>query len=122
MADEISLSWNFRIAKDSLDQTRRGSGRYDVTTAGYVAGTPSISHSAHEALPMGDVATAGFARFKNLDSTNFVRVGVDSGGTFIPFLKLMPGEESPPVRLATSAPYAKADTAAVVLEYELWSA
>jgi hypothetical protein len=85
------------------------------------AGVPSIGFAAHEAIVMQDVASAGWARFCNTSATNFILIGTDSTGTFIPFLKLLAGEEVW-VRLGTNAPYAKADTAAVLLDYEIFQA
>jgi len=121
MANEISLSTNFSVRKDFLATNRSTSRSFNLNAASpaKAAGIASIGTSAHEALPMGDVSTAGWARFENLDATNYVQVGVDSSGTFIPFLKLKPGEFHI-CRLATNAPYAKANTAAVKLDYEIY--
>ena len=34
----------------------------------------------------------GFCRILNLDPTNYVTVGVESGGVFYPFMEMLPGE------------------------------
>lgn len=121
MANEISLSISLAVRKSNLDNSRSLSGSFTLNAASpaKAAGIASIGFAAHEALPMGDVATAGWALFKNLDATNFVNIGIDSGGNFHPTIKLKPGECAA-CRLASNAPYAKADTAAVKLEYEIW--
>ncbi len=72
--------------------------------------------TSHEAIETGDVATAGFARFKNLDTENFVEVGIEVAAAFEPVIKLMPGETAGPFRLSHLDMFAKADTAPVNLD------
>lgn len=122
MAD-ITMNATFNVAVGSLKRNYSRNDTADIAAdpPNVAAGVPNIGFAAHEALVMQDVSSAGWARFENLDSTNFIQIGVDSGGTFIPFLKLLAGEYTF-VRLATSAPYAKADTAAVKLDYEIFQA
>jgi hypothetical protein len=67
---------------------------------------------------VGEITTVGLAWFRNMDSTNYVEIGYDDSG-FKKLIKLKAGEQFGPVRLAQSAPYAQADTAAVDLEYML---
>lgn len=121
MSNEISFQANLSIRKGELNDVRALSGVHTLNAASpaKAAGVASIGFAAHEALPMGDVAAAGWAAFKNLDATNFVTIGIDSGGTFHATIKLKAGE-SCVARLASNAPYAKADTAAVKLQYEIW--
>jgi hypothetical protein len=121
MANEISVSLQLSIRSGNLEYSRSGSRSFSLVASApaKAAGIASIGFAAHEALVMQDVATAGWARFENMDATNFVRIGVDSTGTFVPFLKLKPGEIAV-CRLGTNAPYAKADTAAVKLDYEIF--
>lgn len=127
MANEIIVSHSLRvrsgIAPYNTDYFRQEMNKSWTQSAnGCCSGHPSIGTASHEALPVVDVGTAGWAFFKNLDSTNYVEIGTDATGTFVPFLKLLAGESSGPIRLATSAPYAKANTAAVKLEYAIHSA
>lgn len=118
MSNEITVNGQMRALNGSLDVTKNwGALRVDQAAAGYVGNVQEIGFATHEALAMGDVSTAGYAQFRNLDATNYVEVGVDVAATFYPFLKLKPGEGSGPVRLGTSAPYAQADTGAVKLDY-----
>lgn len=120
---DISLTTSFNVSKGSLKRAIQRAQQITFAAGAptKAAGVANIGFAAHEALPMQDVSAAGWAFFENLDATNFVRLGIDSAGTFVPFLKLMPGE-SVIVRLATNAPYAKADTAAVQLDYEIYQA
>ena len=120
---EISISTNFSVSKGSLKRSKSLTDSLDfVATAPNVAsGVSTIGFAAHEALVMQDVASAGWARFENVDATNFVQIGTDVAAAFVPFLKLLPGEFCV-CRLGTNAPYAKADTAAVKLDYEIFQA
>jgi hypothetical protein len=118
MADEITLTGRLQLVNGNLKVTRDlGSRSADQTTARYVANVQDVGFAAHEALDMGEVSTAGWAVFYNHDSTNYVEIGIDDTGTFEAVIKLEAGEAAGPLRLASSAPYAQANTAAVDLEY-----
>jgi hypothetical protein len=124
MADEISFSAKLTVTSGNLSETSGGvSDTFDLadTSPAATGGIAAIGFAAHEALAMGDVSTAGWAYFKNLDATNFVTIGVDVSSTFYPFLKLKAGEYCI-CPLGTSAPYAKADTAAVQLQFRIYDA
>lgn len=41
-----------------------------------------------------DVATLGYIHVRNLDTTNFVKLGPESGGAIIPMVKLKAGESA----------------------------
>ena len=118
MANEITVSAQLSATKGTLS-VKPVQPNFQATMTGsgvYAGGSVSIGTATHEAIPLGDVSTARWSRFKNLDATNFVQVGTDASGTFVPFVKLLAGEACV-VPMATSAPYAQADTAAVNLEY-----
>lgn len=75
--------------------------------------------TTYEALTVGaDVATAGWAFFRNLDATNFVEIGLEVSSAFQTLMKLMPGECAL-LPLATKALYARANTAAVKLDFTI---
>jgi hypothetical protein len=120
MAD-ITFTSVVTISKGELKRTSSATQSISFVSSAptAAAGIASIGFAAHEAIPMGDVSTAGFARFKNLDSTNFVQIGTDVAAAFVPSIKLKAGE-SFTIRLGTNAPYAKANTAAVQLDYEIF--
>ena len=70
-----------------------------------------------EAVGTGDVASLGWAWFRNLDTTNYVEIGPDSAGSLVPFLKLKAGEVSGPIRLKPGITIkAQANTATVKLQ------
>jgi hypothetical protein len=121
MSNEVTVNASLNVRKVNLIQTRSANGAFDLNAASpaVAAGTKSIGFAAHEAIALGSVATPGWAYFKNVDATNYIQLGTDSSGAFIAFAKLKPGEFCI-LRLATAAPYAKANTAAVKLTYEIY--
>lgn len=124
MAD-ITMSANFTVAKGTL---KRSYARND--TASFVSGAPPVASgcptigtsAGGEALVLQDVSSLGWARFENLDATNYVEVGVVVSGTFYPVIALLAGEYTF-VRLSSGiAPYARANTGNVQLDYEIFQA
>lgn len=97
-----------------------GSKSIDQSTKRRVSNTQSIG-TAHEALIMGEVATARWAYFENKDITNYVELGILDGATFEAFLRLDAGMYVM-VPLTTNAPYAKANTSSVELNYTIFAA
>ena len=69
--------------------------------------------------------TPGLAIFKNLDSANYVEIGLYISGTFYAFLKLGPGEQSGPMFLGITTGdwnlYARSNTAEVDLFYIIYA-
>lgn len=122
MANEITVSAKLNVTKGSLSDSRSLSGSFTLAADPplKIGGIASIGTSSHEALPMGDLTTAGWCYFKNLDGTNYVQIGTDVSSSFVPFLKLKAGEPAGPLRLGTNAPYAKANGANVALQYEIY--
>jgi hypothetical protein len=119
VANEISVSITLGVTKGFLSIAKDVSVKADMAGTHHSAGAQTIGTSDEQIVFGSDVATAGFCWFRNLDATNYVDVGVhDGGGTFIAFGRLMPGQAAL-MPLATLSVYAKANTAAVVLEFEL---
>ena len=117
MSNEITINLEMSLINGALKQpANRIKLNVDQTTAGRFGHTQNIAAGAHEALDMGELTTAGYAQFTNLDSTNYVEIGIDDTGTFEPLVKLKAGEAAI-LRLTTNAPYARANTAAVDLDY-----
>jgi len=122
MANEFSITSSFKLSNGNDSFTRTVSFNADQTAVGGPSpGVLSIGTS-HEAVAPTDLTNKGWALFKNLDDTNFVEVGVDVAATFYPLIKLLPGEQVQ-VRLSPSVSlYAKADTAAVRLDAQIFEA
>lgn len=115
MANEITLSFQVLLSNGDLqDNYSASSFAADQASARLVRNVQSVG-TTEAALGLGDVTTPGWCVFQNLDDTNFVEVGV----TGSMFLKLKPGEKCI-CRLTTTAPFAKADTAAVELFYVIY--
>lgn len=117
MANELTIN----VAAECVNGSFRS--RFDLGNAlkvdqaaiGAVAGVVSIGTS-EEDLALTELATPGYAFFRNLDATNFVRLGPKSGGSMVAFAKLLPGEVAM-IRLAAGVTIrAIADTAAVKLQ------
>lgn len=92
-------------------------------TTDYDAGVVSVPTTAGGTnIPLGLTAPRE-AVFRNLDATNFVTVGVVQGGTYRPFLHLGPGQWSAAtLGMGPTELFARADTAAVDLQYEVHDA
>lgn len=118
MADEITLNLKIKYDKNGISDSRTFSDTVTATGSALCGGVQTIG-TTEEALAVGDVATLGYARFMNIDATNFVTIGNYTGGTYYPVLKLKAGEAAV-CRLAAATIYAKADTAAVRLDYMIF--
>lgn len=70
-------------------------------------------------VPLGSVVAPHWAWFKNLDSTNFIKLR--NGSTGADLIKLLPGEECPVPLYDGATLYAIAGTAACVLEYMVFT-
>ena len=119
MSKEITLNTSLTITKGTLSDSTRDRYQTDLTGSKYAAGVVSVGTSTHQALATTTITTPGFLYVKNLDATNYIQVGADSSGTFVPYTKLKAGE-SFVFRPATSALYAKANTAAAQLQFKLF--
>lgn len=120
MANEITVSTTLTCTNGDFSYSRKvSSQQYDQAASGGRGGVQSIGFAAHEAILVTDVTTEGWCFFRNLDSTNFVDIGVDVAATFEPMIRLEPGEPAlfRASKDAGATLYAKADTAAVKIEY-----
>lgn len=116
MADEITIAASLSVTKGNLDQVRRmPTLSVDMTGTNYSGGAQSIGTSYEAVTISADVATAGFAVFRNNDETNYVEIGLEVASTFYPFARLNAGEYML-VRLGTTSIFAQANTAAVDLD------
>lgn len=73
--------------------------------------------TTHEAITFGDLATPGYLGLHNQDPSNFVQVGVDDAGVFVPVLKLLPLEIGLVPIDPAAALFARADIAPVDLRF-----
>lgn len=116
MASEITIATRLKAVKGYLNQDHNISSQaVDLSGSKYSDLVQNIpTTAAGTALTLTGLGSAGWAWFRNLDTTNYIEIGVQVGGTFYPFAKLKPGEPAL-VRLGTTTPYARANTAAANL-------
>jgi len=112
MANELKVTSRIQYTPTvtGMQSVDTGSIEFYVTMAGsdYVSLTQEIG-TTEEALDIPtDIGTAGYILIKNLDSTNFVEVGLTASYT----IKLKAGEVAL-FRADSNSLYAKADTANV---------
>ena len=114
MANEIRIAASLDASKNGTGVGRSHSKQLTMSGEDVYQATQLIGTSA-ETIAFGEISGAPSAvLIKNLDSTNFVEIGGDSGLTVFK-LKILAGS----VQLITPSSgtlYAKADTAAVRIE------
>jgi hypothetical protein len=122
MANELTITARLALRNGDLYITEDpGSISLTQSTPLHVGGTQVIPSSSHNALDLNDVATRGYAYFRNTDATRHVSIGTDSSGTFVPFLHLEPGEFALCRLSPAVVPYAKAAAGTVNLHYTILS-
>ena len=116
MAEEITISASLAFSKGGIGSTLSDSDlKFDVTGTDYFQGTQGVGTS-EEALDLGHITTPGYCYMKNTDTTNFVSIiRATSEGNCI---KLKAGEVAL-FRFEATAPFVKADTSAVQINYLL---
>jgi hypothetical protein len=93
MANTYALTINASLDNGSNDKVTFVPPRVSNTASAfnYHATMWAVGTSA-ESMPTGDVSNYRWLHLKNLDSTNYVTIGPDSGGSQIDMLKLLPGD------------------------------
>ena len=118
MPNEITVNVSLGVKNGFLSQSLNP-GTILVTMTGTTAtgGAQEIGTSTNaEAISMNDVSSAGYAFFRNTDTTNYLDIGSGTGTNFAAVVRLKAGEAGV-FRLGTNAPTARANTAAVKLQY-----
>lgn len=95
MANEISVTAAL-IINDGANykvSIQPGAVQADMSAKAAAAGVITVGTAA-EAVAMGDVATAGWSHWKNLSTTSgeYVEIGGGSTSSFVPVVRLYPGE------------------------------
>ena len=114
MANEIYSALTLTARKSGATVTLSNAVNQDMAGSNMIQSTQLIGTSA-ELVSFGDISGApSQVMIKNLDSTNFVEIGGDSGLTVFK-LKLLAGKHLllPP---SSATMYAKADTANVRIQ------
>lgn len=90
MANEISLGVSLQVSNDPYVLTINKSKSIDCAYIGEGGGVQIIGTSA-ETVDLGDISYPGYVYLENLDSTNYVDYGPDSGG-MVTMGRLLAGE------------------------------
>lgn len=118
MANELTLNLQLSFNKSNISvQKLSGSKQLTVSGTDYVQETWSVPTSV-TAIPLGAVGTPGFVIITNKDSVNFVDIYDGTSGNAC--VRIKAGEWAL-FRFKTATPAAKADTAAVKVEFLLIS-
>ena len=113
MANEIRTQLAQSVSNGSLNDSISLAFQTDQATA-LLADGVQIVGTSHEALNLGDVTNMGPSTIVNGDATNYVTLGIDDTGAFVPVLDIAPGEGLSGVKAASGVTlYVKANTAPV---------
>lgn len=121
MANEITYSVSLSCTKGSMtDKQAPGSQTADQTTQGEAADIQIIGTS-EEDLAVGDLVAPRWCFLRNLDTTNFIKLGPKSGGNMVECMRLKAGESAlfpiaPSVTLRAIADTASCKLKKMILE------
>ena len=94
MADEIKLRVKLSLLNGNLAELF-DPGEISVTQTTARAHCPVITiGTTEEVLSLGDITSGseGYVAFRNLDTTNYVQLGVTSGGAMVASIRLKAGQ------------------------------
>ena len=116
MANEITVTTGLGIVKGSLNRNIPvRTFQADMAGVRVITNSQAVG-TVHEALVVGDLATAGYCTITNLDGTNYAELGVDVAGTFYPVVRVDAGKSAGPFRLSSLTRHVQSNTAAVDLD------
>ena len=104
MANELRIEAQLEYSKSGVKQNKHDSAYVDVSGDSFTHVVQEVGTSNELIVIGSDVATWGYVYLKNLDSTNYVEVGLTSSYS----IKLKAGEVA--MFRAAAALYAKAET------------
>jgi hypothetical protein len=115
MANEISVTIDLSYSKGGAKYNRTFSKKITQTGDSYNSAIQSIGTVEEEVAQGAEVGTPGVVLVHNLDSTNYIEIGSTTG---VYDIKLLAGEAWT-YRHNSATIYAKANTAACLLEYSI---
>lgn len=122
MANEISVTTNIAATKGNISLARSVThSTITWNTARKATFVQNIGTTAEALSIHADLTTLGWLIGRNLDATNYFEIGRDSGGTFLPLVRVNAGEPFC-FRLAqgiAATLFARANTAAVDAEFNV---
>jgi len=115
MSDELRLGVVLSFSKGNASLKKADHIEVDVTGDAYESAVQEIGTSEEQVAQGADLGTPGYVYVKNMDATNYVEIGSTTG---VYDIKLLAGE----IALwhhNSATIYAKANTAAVKIEYSI---
>ena len=124
MANEITIQAGLALTNGNLSSPKiTFNDTPDQTVARVYEDVQAIGTTAGgEVLVVGSISTAGWAIFRNLDATNIIKIGPETGGAILDFITIAPGETAGPFKFATSTIRAIALVAGCELWYRIYEA
>ena len=96
MADEATINSSLQIIKGTTLEYRSLPGSFTADVAGTNGPSPgsfTVSSASTGTSPdLSQFTTPGYVRFRNLDPTNFVEIGLLISATFQQLFEMLPGE------------------------------
>jgi hypothetical protein len=96
MANEITVNLSLSVRNGNYDDSVSESGRFDQSQQRAVAAVVSVSSASVQVLSLGDVATAGYAAFRNLSTatagTAYIALGSYDGTNLHELVQLRRGQ------------------------------
>jgi hypothetical protein len=124
VADEIKLRVKLSLLNGNLAELF-DPGEISITQTTGRAHCPVINvGTTEEVLSLGDITAGseGYVAFRNLDTTNYVQIGVESAGAMVASIRLAAGGIALFPMEPSKTWRAKANTAAVNLQMKLFQA
>ena len=125
MANELTISGSYNINQGNLQVTDNFSDQIDMTgTFGPTPGAVAVGTGATgTSIDLSALTTGGVIKVTNLDSTNFITVGIyDGSTTYYPLVKVAAGKSVIFYLATITNVRAKADTATVNASFEAYEA
>jgi len=113
MSNELSITAKLNFSKGGAKVTRAITDLIDVTGDAFTHQIQSVGTTEEELAQGADLGTPGYVLAINLDATNYVEIGSTTG---VYDIKLKAGEIAV-WRHNSATIFAKADTAACLVEY-----
>lgn len=122
MANEIAFTTKCVVSNSTLKYRDEPGVKYVTQATGEIYDEVLTRTTSDVALTCGSMATSayGYARFTNLDGTNYVDIGPESGGAIVGMIRLLAGESSGWMRIKPSTTLrTQANTASVKVRVQM---
>jgi hypothetical protein len=120
-ANAITITAQLSVLNGNLTLMRQANGlQFNQSGGQYSGGAVSVPTSA-TALTLTNSTVGGWGFFRNTDTTNFITLGLTVSATYYPMVQIPAGGVAL-FPIGTTAIYAKADTAAVTLDFDVLAA